>query len=124
MACALAWTSHGQYQYILWDSVLAIMDLMGSILQRSASPLLLGSVQRALNHSPPDLTVVQPISLVATAWMQWLRKNVSSACSENQDQLNGPRTACLNDIRGVMRLSGEDVHHFLNVSPRLYALLV
>jgi hypothetical protein len=86
-----------------------------SILRRSAAALLRGDAHNVQGFHAP-FNWQQPVSLAGAAWRQWLSTNAVTSKSKSE-ATKIPRAACLSDVRGVLRLSGEDVLHFLNVRP-------
>lgn len=85
--------------------------LVGALKLRS------GALPSLLQHL--SLGACQPVSLAQAVWQRWLATNVASS----QAPL-GQISARLSDSRGVLRLHGEDIHPFLNVSSQPYQWLL
>jgi hypothetical protein len=86
---------------------------MQSLLQRSARALLQSKLLNMHIDVAPTTYMQEPVSLPAAAWRLWLI-NQAGFCSQAATS-NTSKIACLNEVRGVLHLGGEDVHHFLNV---------
>ena len=86
---------------------------MQALLQRSARALLQSKLLNLHSYVAPTTYFQEPVSLPAAAWRHWL---ISQAefCSHAATS-DTSKIACLNGVRGVLHLGGEDVHHFLNV---------
>lgn len=75
----------------------------------AALKLRFGAIPSLLQRT--SVSAYQPVSLATAAWQRWLATNISAA-----DPAPGQISAKLCESRGVLRLYGEDVHPFLNVS--------
>ena len=75
----------------------------------AAFKLRSGTLPALLQHTA--VGSCQPVSLAQAAWHRWLTTNLEALQAPS-----GQLSANLKDTRGVLRLHGEDVHQFLNVS--------
>lgn len=89
--------------------IVAQITLAAPRMLAGALKLRSGALPSNLQHI--SLGAYQPVSLAQAAWQRWLATNVASS----QVPL-GQISARLSDSRGVLRLHGEDIHPFLNVS--------
>ncbi len=75
----------------------------------AAFKLRCGSLPGLVRHTA--VGTCQPVSLAQAAWHRWLASNVEALRAPA-----GQISANLKESRGVLRLHGEDIHQFLNVS--------
>lgn len=86
---------------------------MQGLVQRAKLSLLYRDLLNLHFRAVPSVLLQEPVSLPAAAWKHWLSQQVrlSSQASNGESS----KIACLNGVRGVLHLGGEDVYHFLNV---------
>ena len=86
---------------------------MQGLLQRAKLSLLYRNLLDLQSSAVPSLLLQEPVSLPAAAWRHWLAQQ--AGISSQASNAESSKIACLNGVRGVLHLGGEDVYHFLNV---------